>query len=89
MEGRTYTPYFIVAFVVSSFENKFDILSSWMQSNENENILYFGEKRMTQFEKTVFTEMVSLKRLLKRDIKQLAFTYTVFSKPTPSLKVLF
>lgn len=25
MEGRTYTPYFIVAFVMSSFENKFYI----------------------------------------------------------------
>lgn len=25
MEGRTYTPYFTVAFVVSSFENKFEI----------------------------------------------------------------
>lgn len=31
MEGRTYTLYFIVAFVVSSFENKFDIPSHGCQ----------------------------------------------------------
>lgn len=89
MEEGTYTPYFIVAFVVISFENKFDIPSHGCNPINVKIIYTLGKKQMTIFEKNLFTEMVSVKRLLKRDITQPAFTYTVFSKLTPPSKCHF